>query len=180
VATVPSTLVFVTGQVVTAAQLNGNPGGTWGPFVLGAPECQVRQTVSQNMTTSVWTSVTFDTEDQDTDNWHSVVANTQQVKPQTPGWVRVSGGVSFGTNATGRRATRWLLNGSVVPGSRVILPATATGGASVPARTMVIQVNGSTDEIELQGFQESGGTLATDVSVIEAQSSFTAEWRGTQ
>jgi len=179
VATVPTTLVFVTGQVVTAAQLNGDVGGTWGPFVLSPPWCQVRQTVAQNIATSAWTGLLFDTEDDDQDLWHSLAANTDRIVPQTPGWVRLEGGASFATNATGFRGTRWALNGTAIAGSQEIVPA-ATGGATVVgARSVAVQVNGTTDIITLQVFQSSGGTIATTVSGVEAQSSITAEWRGT-
>jgi hypothetical protein len=180
VGTVPTTLVYVTGQVVTAAQLNGNPGGTWGPFLLGTFQCQARQTVSQNLATGVWTAITLDTEDQDTDFWHSVVANTHQIKPQTPGWIRVQGMVSFPNAATGRRGARLTLNGTPIPGSRGLGAPTGIGGPSVVTPVKTVQVNGSTDWVSLEGFQDSGGTLATDVGVSESQPAILAEWRGTQ
>ncbi len=179
-ATVPSTLVYVTGQVVTAAQLNGNPGGTWGAFVLSPPWCQVRQGVAQNIGTGAWTGLLFDTEDDDQDLWHSLAANTDRIVPQTPGWVRLSGGASFAINATGFRGTRWTLNGTAIPGTQIIVPnATASSATVVPARTIAVQVNGTTDIITLQVFQNSGGTLATAVAGSDAQPSITAEWRGT-
>lgn len=179
-ATVPTLVTYVTGQVVTAAQLNGNPGNTWGDFVLSPPDCQVRQTVIQSLPNNTWTDVLFDTEDLDPDLWHSTSTNTARITPQTAGIVRLAGGVGFAGSATGRRGTRWVLNGSgtAISGSSVIVLSSAAVAMDVPARTLKVTVNGTTDFLTLQAFQDTGGALNTGV-VAETQSTITADWART-
>jgi hypothetical protein len=179
VGTVPSTLVYVTGQVVTAAQLNGSPGGTWGPFVLGRPDVRVRQTVAQSIPNNTWTDLAFDTEDVDPDLWHSTVTNTARLTPQTAGRISLIGaGVAFAGNVTGRRGVRWALNGSPLNGTDVLVPAGSSGTFAVGARGDRVDVNGSTDYLTVQVYQDSGGALSTSVAA-DVQPAASAEWSRT-
>ena len=176
--TVPTPLLYVTGQVVSAAQLNGQPGNTWGTFMLNPPICQVRQTTAQSLTNATWTDILFDTDDADLDNWHSTVTNTGRIIPQTPGQIRLLGGaVSFAANATGQRGARWALNGTAINATDSLGPA-VNNTMAITARPALVVVNGTTDYVTLQGIQGSGGALLTSAAA-DAQSSGTAEWRGT-
>lgn len=177
-ATVPTTLTYVTGQIFTAAQANGSPGATWGAFLLGVPKAVLRQGATQSVTTGTWTSVLFDAEDNDSDNAHSTITSTSRYTAQTAGWLRLGGGTAWGINATGGRLCRWAVNG-------VAVNASATGVASfgaalntlsgAMARDVQVAVG---DYVELQVYQSSGGALSTVVSVEQA-CSMTVCWVGT-
>ena len=58
---------FVTGQVLTAAELNARVG------------CELRNSGDQTITTATKTVVTFDTEMVDTNGFHSTVTNTSRI-----------------------------------------------------------------------------------------------------
>jgi len=162
-ATIPTFITWVTGQVVTAAQLNANvrDGGN---FFLSWPVAELRQTVAQSIANGTPTAVTFDTEDIDTDNGHSTVSNTSRYVGQTAGRFQVSGGVGFAASATARRSAQWFKNGSVINAGSAMVPATAANDMAVAARTMTVFLNGSTDFVELDAYQESGGALNTFVT----------------
>jgi hypothetical protein len=111
VTTVPVEITWVTGQIVSAAQLNANLRDAIN-FLLAPPMAVLRQTVSQSLPTGVWTPVNLDSEDLDRDGGHSTVTNTSRYTSQTPSWYGVDLTGSF-TNAaaTGLRGLAFRLNG---------------------------------------------------------------------
>jgi hypothetical protein len=175
---VPVLHTFVVGEVVTAANINNNTL-TLGNFILNPPRVVLRQTVAQSLANNAYTSVTFDTEDVDSDNAHSTASNTSRVTANTPGYWRASGSIGFAGNTAGRRATRWAVNGTALNGGQILLgPATWTGLAvGIPAVTRDVFLNGTGDYLELQAFQDSGGALNSDVGA--QQSLLVATWAAT-
>src|SRR6266496_1428791 len=135
---VPVLHTFVVGEVATASNIDNNTVTAVG-FLLAPPRVQLRQTVVQSLANNTHPAITFDTEDIDSDNAHSTVTNTSRVTPVTTGWWRCSGAVGYAGNALG-----------------------------IPAVTRDIFVNGTTDFIELFGFQDSGAALNTDVGAQQA------------
>lgn len=162
------------GEVVTAAYFNSNVRDA-GNFFLGVPIVQLRQTSTQTLTTATITAINMDAEDVDSDSGHSTVTNTSRYTPATAGWFQFSGKVSYAANATGRRGAIWLKNGSVVNGGGVTGPTTAASVCEVCATTIQIQANGTTDYVEIAGFQESGGNLATSVG-SSSQPAMSGRW----
>lgn len=158
--TVPSYTTFVAGAVLTAAQLNTNVRDA-GNFWLARPLCLLRQTSVQSLSNNSFGDILFDTEDIDRDGGHSTVTNTARYTSPTSGYIAVSGGVAFAANATGRRAAQWALNGTAINASQNMETTTATGNPTLSARTFAVPVNGSTDYVTLQGYQDSGGALNT-------------------
>jgi hypothetical protein len=84
----------------------------------------------------------------------------------TPGWYLLSGQIAYVPNSTGARVAQFELNGST---------ATAIGGCTIPSTTSssynlivgctgIVFLNGSTDFVELWGYQDSGGGLNTVAS----------------
>lgn len=159
--TLPSFRTWVSGEVVTAAYFNANVRDA-GNFFVAVPIAELRQTTNQSIPSATYTALLFDSEDVDSDNAHSTVTNTSRYTAQTSGWFRFDGGCSFAANATGRRILAWFKNGSIINGNTVML-GNAGGGATtdIPARSKLIQMNGSTDYVELSAYQESGGALLT-------------------
>lgn len=78
------------------------------------------------------------------------------------GYYEMSGAVTFATNGTGQRLCAWLRNGAhMAGGAGSVVPAQATQPTIANARTTVVYLNGTTDYVELAGYQNSGGTLNT-------------------
>lgn len=176
-ATVPGTLTWSAGSILTAAQLNTYLTAAVA-FFLSQPVCELRQTVAQSLTTSVGAALLYDTEDIDTDNMHSTVSNTSRVTAQTAGRFMISGGVGFAANATGLRVTYYAINGTNNSGSGVELSAAGGGGVTLlGARSKSIFLNVG-DYVEMFALQTSGGSLNTDVSGLD-QPNFTVRWVGT-
>lgn len=141
---------------------------------LNPPRAQLRQTVTQSLTNTAFTIITFDTESRDTANAHSTVSNTGRWTFPTAGDAWVSGAVCFGSS-NGFKATRWTLSGTVVPGSQIDITTTAGAQWPIPARGMWI--TGTAGQyIELQGYQEVG-VLSTGVS-SDVQSSMSVWFAG--
>jgi hypothetical protein len=137
------------------------------------PMVHLRQTTLMSLTNNAGTAITFTTEDVDTINGHSTSSNTSRYTPNDSGWYLLGGAVSFASNATGRRGTWWRKNGVDINGSETVIGASAAGSLTVPARTIVVQLNGTTDYVELMGFQDSGAGLNTAVTATQ-QPSMTA------
>lgn len=175
-ATVPTTPTQSAGSPLTATLWN-TVVRDLGIFLLGVPKAVLRQSVTQSVPTSTWTSVLFDVEDYDSDSGHSTSTNTSRYTVQTAGTVRLGGGTAYAINATGARLCRWCVNGTAVN-------ASATGVASfgtvlntltaAMARDVQVSVG---DYIELQTWHNSGGALSTVVSAEQA-CSMTVCWVG--
>jgi hypothetical protein len=135
-------------------------------YLLAPPHCELRQTVAQSITTGTWTDITFDTEDVDSDGGHSTVTNTARYMATTAGWYLVSGAIDWAANASVvRRGARWAVNGTVINGSENVGPGSASQVCTAVARTIKVFLNGTTDYVTLQGFQDTGSSLNTAVAV---------------
>lgn len=147
-------------------------------FLSAPPAALLRQTVAQSLTTATWVPITFTTEDFDTVNGHDNSTNPSRYTAVYAGRYRCSGAVAFAASATGRRLTKWMVNGSDVNGSGIYSPATAASVAKVPAATMDIYLNVG-DYLELAATQESGGTINTAVGGPTDTSIMCVRWAGT-
>ncbi len=174
-ATIPTFRTWVAGEIVTAAYMNANvrDGGN---FFLAQPVAELRQTVAQTLTSGVYGAILLDTEDADTDNAHSTVTNTSRYTSPTAGRLLCGGAVSFVANGTGVRVAQWGLNGANVNGGSAEIVPHGTIAVSVPARLKTIAVNGTTDYVELFGFQNSGGNLNTDSGTGVNQAGMSIFW----
>lgn len=166
-ATLPSFRTWVTGEIVTAAELNSNVRDA-GNFFLSWPVFEGRQTVAQSLTNNTSTPITLDTEDIDTDNGHSTVTNTSRYVGATAGRFEVCGKVGFASNATGTRVAWLAKNGTAINGSGTQVSAAAGGAVTLlPTPRMTVTLNGTTDYVEVLGVQTSGGALNTDVTTLD-------------
>lgn len=162
---VPVTRTFVAGEVVLASYFNTNINGPIN-FLLAPPLYMGRQTSTQTLTTGVDTAITQDTEDVDSAGGHSTSTNPSRYTYVYPGWMQWSGKVSFASNATGQRATNFSKNGTLLNGSGVLL--TAVNGLSTRLIAVTMPIFGNAgDYVEIVGFQNSGGNLATAVTTVE-------------
>lgn len=165
--TVPSYRTWVVGEIVTAAFMNTNIRDS-GLFLIGTPFAEVFQAVAQSVANATFTAATFDSTLVDSDGGHSNATNNTRYTGKTPGWFYFSGGASFAGGATGSRATQWAKNGATVTASSIFsFAGTAVTTLSVPARGKMIQLNGTTDFVELQLFQSNGAALLTSVAATD-------------
>lgn len=174
-ATVPAEITWVAGSIVTAAQLNLNLRDGINFFV-NPVIAVLRQTVAQSLTSAVFTSINMDTEDIDRDGGHSTVTNTSRYTAQTAGWYEALACVHYSANVTGRRITRWAVNAAALLASFTSMASVATGtgstGMDAVPRRVFLNVG---DFLEVQGFQDSGGALNTQVGAENA-SYFSVLW----
>lgn len=176
-ATVPTFRTWVTGEIVTAAELNSNIRDA-GNFFLSWPVFEGRQTVSQSIPNTTSTPVAIDVEDVDTDGGHSISTNTSRYTPATAGRFQLSGGISYAANATGARIAELWKNGAPINGSSAIYTWLAGITTRCPTRTMTAYANGASDYFELYAYQSSGGALSTSIIPSE-QSTFSVRMVGT-
>jgi hypothetical protein len=129
--------------------------------------CSVTQTTGQTLSNNTFTAITFDAaDDVDVLGIHDpVTLNSRFVIGLKLGWWEVSGMVWYaaGTTAT-RRGVAVALNGTRVPGGiNVGWASNGTAGGSHSIPPVPVQATVSTDYVELMGFQDTGGNLATTV-----------------
>lgn len=177
-ATVPSEITWVAGQVVTPAQLNANLRDAVN-FIITPPMAVLRQVSTQSLATSgQWAAITWDTEDLNRDAMHSTVTNPSRVTANTAGWYHLSTTLDFAANTAGQRAVGWRINGSGTSGptaGKEQIQALSSFDAALNTSGDVFLNVG--DYIEIVGYQSSGGALSTGNS--DGGSRFSIRWVST-
>ncbi|KIF00851.1 hypothetical protein PL81_38710 [Streptomyces sp. RSD-27] len=130
-------------------------------FALGPPVFRGYQTIAQSCPNATWFNIALDTEAIDSDGGHSTITNTSRYTPTVPGTYLAIGSAAFNPTATTQRACRLTLNGNASVGGA----DAGACGAGWWAGTCIeiFTCNGTTDYIEIQGRQDSGGSLSTYV-----------------
>lgn len=115
-----------------------------------------------NVSGPPYNTVPFQTSSEDNWSGHSNVTNNTRYTVQVAGTYRVSGVITWTSNATGTRAADLQKNGarisSNVSGASFVQSAAGFITVQVPASNVVCAVG---DYLELGGFQNSGGSLNT-------------------
>lgn len=140
-----------------------------GPPSLTGTGCRITKSGNQSTTTSVWATLTWDTEVNDDANYHSTVTNTSRLTIPANGWYIIAGSIRFAANNTGTRFVRLTKNGSAsVHIAGCTSPAVQTFQTVLSISTIVKAVAG--DYFEVEVFQNSGGSLNVETgSVSETQ-----------
>jgi hypothetical protein len=133
---------------------------------------KVSQSTAQSIPNNVFTARQFNgNDDTDTLGVHDPVTSNSQINiGKVLGWWMLTGVyASAGTAAGGGRRVRWLLNGTTgVNGAYVSFPTASgtaiTGGFWAVESTALVQATAAADYVELQGLQDTGGALNTQVS----------------
>lgn len=119
-----------------------------------------RPSGNQTIANNFWDTIDFDTESFDYGTHHDTSTNNSRITPAVQGvWCFIAG-IEWTANATGVRAVRLFLNGtSTIAGNT----AENAGGSLVTrvSTSTLYEMNGSTDYMEVQGLQLSGGNLDT-------------------
>lgn len=113
-----------------------------------------------SISNSVTTALTFNTETFDDNDLHSTVSNTGRLTAQVAGRYLIVGNITFAVASGGNRNVSIRINGSTVVGIQSEIAVT-TGR---PQMIVVAIYNLAADDYaELTVFQDSGGSLNTEV-----------------
>lgn len=161
--TVPVLPTETPGNFLTGALWNAGPKAL-GDWSTGQPVFSGYQATAQSVANITWVSFTIDTETVDSDAGHSTTTNTSRYTATVPGLYLVIGTSGFATNTTGIRRVRLALNGAAILGTAAGSDAFSTTGTIGHATSTVVQMNGTSDYVEVQGYQASGGALNTSAN----------------
>ena len=153
-ANTPARLAVGTNDKVLTAASGESTGLKWAYYA--PPLCQVSMSATQSIPDSTNTTILFDTEDLDASGWHSTASNTGRVTPSTAGWYRATFTMTWGSDTDYTRTSVFVLkNGTAV--SPTTGDTRGSGGTipTVSGATTLIQMNGSTDYLELRAFQQN-------------------------
>lgn len=121
------------------------------------PTCKLTLTAVQAITTSTNTAINFavGTEIYDDLNWHSTSVNTSRITPTYAGRYLVTGQVSWPAAAVSDRRVMVFKNG----GFTSVWNTISTAAEVTMTVTDEVELNGTTDYVNLSVFQASGGTI---------------------
>jgi hypothetical protein len=97
-----------------------------------------------------------------TDNlgWHSPTVNPERITPTVAGLYRVTSTIYWGAGTTGTRRLQLLKNATPILESRNT--ASVSIGNNI---VFVLAMNGTTDYININSFQDNGGALTSSVAI---------------
>ena len=159
----PAGHVWVTGEVVTAANLN-----TYVRLNLealyDAPFCRAFASAAVSVPNLAITALALNSESQDNDGIHSTVTNTSRATPPTAGGYVVTGWVTYAGSTGGSQRTALLrLNGTTKIGQ---LDEPRNGAAETALSLVALYRFSGTDYVELCGYQDTGGALNVVTAVL--------------
>jgi hypothetical protein len=171
---VPVPRTFSAGETEVGAFLNAGVRDT-GNYLLNVPGAYLTQSATQSLANSTWTAISFDQSVFDSYGGHSNVTNNTRYTAIVAGWYMVFGCVSYAGNASGNRGTAVAKNGTRVQGACGFVPTIAVGNSpTTPSPPCIVFLNVG-DYVEIDGYQTSGGALATN-SNSDLDSSMTIVW----
>jgi hypothetical protein len=122
------------------------------------PAVRAKNSAVQAIGNASWTSLTFDTEDFDSQALHSTSSNTSRITASLTGVYLLGVNLQFAANTTGVRSVKFLQNGVTEIGANSE-PAANTGVTYLHHTTIAYLVSGN--YVEAQVYQSSGGSLNT-------------------
>jgi hypothetical protein len=151
--------IGTTGQVLTVS--GGVPAWTTpasGSFI----GCMVWKTASQNVSNATNTTITFDSEEYDTDGFHSTSVNNSRITIPSgkSGYYHVQALISYATNSSGERAGSISISDGRLYTNFAGAPSGTVLGSSIYFAVTAYFTAG--DYMELRTQQRSGGTLALE------------------
>lgn len=135
-------------------------------YLLDPPRAELRQVATQNLTTAVWTDITYTTGedyDQADDPGHDTVTNTARYTAPVSAWYEISGCVALAVMASSAALVRAAVNGTAVNNSRTSVPFISGGQTCPPLARLSVYLNAG-DFVTMQARQDTGGTIATSIS----------------
>lgn len=152
--------IGTTGQVLTADTTVSPYKVKWATPAAGASfvGCSMYKSGNQSVANATTTAITFDTEDFDTDGFHSTSTNTDRITIPTGkgGKYLFTWCIGFAANATGIRAMPVSVNGT----NYNFFTMNNAGATYNLRQTGCVVLNlVAGDYVALQAYQESGGNL---------------------
>lgn len=167
-APVPSPRTFQVGEYENADYLDSVRDAL--NFLLSVPAATLVQiSATTSLTTGTWTAIGMDSSTFDNYGGHSNSTNNSRYTVQAAGKYLVGGAVAVANNSSGSRAAKVLKNGAVLQGPYSLVPPSSARPTSVTVAGFIVPCAVG-DYLELAGFEDSGGTLATVIT--SDQSSF--------
>ncbi len=126
------------------------------------------QVTTQTFANGVDELITFDGEFYDNINGHTTGGSSSRYTPNVPGYYMCDGQAAFvSTDADGNRGAQFRKNGAIHAGAPFsgVHAQAGTDIAGTAKASGLIPLNGSTDYIELWGYQSCGVDLDTVVDV---------------
>jgi len=130
--------------------------------------CKVTKSSTQSVADSTEVTITWDTEDYDTDNMHDLITNNQNITIKTAGKYSVNSQSEWSNNSTGERVLSINLNGVVVARNRADVDVRSHGQVDWVGELAV------DDVLTLSVYQTSGSTLTFSSGDIIAKTYFAA------
>jgi hypothetical protein len=120
-----------------------------------APAFSAYGSALQSFANTTYTKIAFNTEEFDTNNNYDSTTN-YRFTPTVAGYYQINASCVFTANAAGRGFITIYKNGSVFKsGTRI--PNSSNG--PICGVSALISMNGTTDYLEIYGYQDSGGAL---------------------
>jgi hypothetical protein len=170
--TVPTLPTFPADSMLTSGQMTQL--ATYMAFWTSRPMFKMYQTVAQPVATGTFTQITMDTSAWDTDNGRSIASPWSFVIPSgMNGRWRFSWKVGFAVSSTGVRMSALYQNGVAVTGGQDDEQSVSTASRTTDLTGGSITIAcASLDTISVWGFQDTGGSLNTDVGSGASSSYF--------
>lgn len=130
------------------------------------PVALVRRVAAQTLTTSVWTSMIWDTEDFDPDGMVDLTTNATRITVTLAGYYFAHCYIGFNYSATpgNTRGARIMKNGVLESGTEsLFIPHTPTNRRTTAVVAKLILMSAG-DYLEFQGWHDVGANLSTDVN----------------
>lgn len=160
---------YAVGQRLTAALMQ-----SLADYTINRPLVRLIQAAAQSINNNTHTSLTFGTGSTviDTHGFHSESSNTSRVTPTVAGWYAVTGGYSTSgrTDYTSLQASI-RLNGSNLASDSKSGPNATSTNREVVVGPVMVQVNGTTDYLEIAGLQANGASAAANTNVSGSSAS---------
>lgn len=172
---------YVTGDVLTAADMNTYQRDNTAWLATDKPRCRVYNTANISTNNATWTAMTCDSERFDVGGMHDTGSNTQRITVPSGGdgvyWVWAS--MEWAVNGTGSRFALIELNGTAGAGTFVgVCHYGIDSAAGVRGTVQTLYAAVATDYFVSDAYQTSGGALNV-VAVANNSPEFAALWVAT-
>jgi len=119
-----------------------------------APAFSAYPSAGTSVTSSTYTKITFDTENFDTNSNFA----SSRFTPTVAGYYQITANIRFGPTTGTLLLVALFKNGSLSVNSG----GNAATAYVIPCVSAVLYFNGSTDYVEVYGYQNTAGTISTD------------------
>ena len=142
----------------TTRTIQRDSGSAWVDMVPGDIGCRVRHDAAISLSNNVNTTLSMNTESEDTDTMHDNVTNNARITFTTAGVYVVGANIRFAAHATGERDAFIFLNGATTI-CFLITQAVTVAGAPTIIELTTRRKFAAADYIEVRALQSSGGAL---------------------